>query len=340
MIILSFVSTFFFFLTIYCSCGWKVCRPLIEGKKMANIPSTTFDDSEENLLFSLETYASLSRLLDNDDNVLLTQLKDIPDLVPIADSVPFIQSSSSCLPATTPWPGNCGFQVKFIQEKSPKHVNWTYSTTQNKLYIKKDVSCPFSFFTNSMMPKNVFIRAMAVYTSPEHASEVVTRCITHCSLEVPYRVDTEHLVRCESNQAMYQVDPETKRQCVIVPFENPPVGQNFSTYLYKFPCFSSCCGGPNRRPLTLVITLEQENNLLGRLAINLKICASPGRDRASDEQISLPERAIVVPTPSRKKTKRRRRRKPEFVIKTDNRKCYEFLKRMRRFHRFAQQWVF
>lgn len=35
-----------------------------------------------------------------------------------------------------------------------------------------------------------------------------------------------------------------------------PAGQMYSTYIYKFACFGSCAGGPNRRPLMLIFTLE------------------------------------------------------------------------------------
>lgn len=43
---------------------------------------------------------------------------------------------------------------------------------------------------------------------------------------------------------------------MIVPFEAPAVGADWSTALYQFMCFSSCAGGLNRRQVLLVFTIE------------------------------------------------------------------------------------
>ena len=49
-------------------------------------------------------------------------------------------------------------------------------------------------------------------------------------------------------------------------------------------------GGPNRRPIHIVFTLELENVVLGRRAIEVRICACPGRDRKQDEKVALSEK--------------------------------------------------
>ncbi|GFT98875.1 tumor protein p73 [Trichonephila clavipes] len=96
--------------------------------------------------------------------------------------------------------------------------------------------------------------------------------------------EAEHLIRSESSFASYQTDSGSGRHSVIVPFENPPAGQEFSTYIFKFSCFSSCAGGPNRRLLTLIFTLELGDIVLGRQSLELKICANPRRDREIAEK--------------------------------------------------------
>ena len=58
----------------------------------------------------------------------------------------------------------------------------------------------------------------------------------------------------------------------------------------QFMCLGSCVGGPNRRPIHIVFTLEHGNVVLGRRAVEVRICACPGRDRKQDEKSTLSEK--------------------------------------------------
>ncbi|CAL1286841.1 unnamed protein product [Larinioides sclopetarius] len=266
---------------------------------------------------------------------------------PLGAHVPFSRSS---LPATCSWPGFYGFQLLFAsQDKVNKHITWTYSQVDNKLYVRKDALCPFSFTTTTTVMSDVCLRAMAIFSSPEHTSEVVHRCVNHSQKELLQGIlEAEHLIRSESPLARYETDASTRRHSVIMPFENPPVGQSFSTYIFKFACFSSCAGGPNRRPLTLIFTLEQGNKVLGRVALDLKICACPGRDKYIAEKEKLPQPTASAPPIGKKikkdsssisisrdyfenfpKKKRLEEEKPEkrqeYIIKVKDVECYNFL---------------
>ena len=84
-------------------------------------------------------------------------------------------------------------------------------------------------------------------------------------------------------------DPFTLRQSVIIPHEQPQAGAEWVTNLYQFMCFSSCVGGLNRRPIQVIFTLEHDNIVLGRQAVEVRICACPGRDRRAEEKAALPE---------------------------------------------------
>ena len=85
----------------------------------------------------------------------------------------------------------------------------------------------------------------------------------------------------------YEDDPSTGRQSVVLPHEAPQAGSEWVTNLFQFMCLGSCVGGPNRRPLQIVFTLEKDRQVLGRRAVEVRICACPGRDRKADEKTEL-----------------------------------------------------
>ncbi|GFY46366.1 cellular tumor antigen p53 [Trichonephila inaurata madagascariensis] len=257
----------------------------------------------------------------------------------------------SSLPASQNWTGLHDFNVSFgPQEKNTKSISWTYSEKSDKLYVGKDVPCPINFSAKNIMSYNVVIRAMALYSSPEHASEVVHRCVNHSMAESSKRVfEAEHLVRCESQMAYYEIDQVTKRHSVIVPFENPPAGQQFSTYIYKFTCFGSCAGGPNRRPLMLIFSLEKDGEVIGRRKLDVKICACPGRDKKTEEKLSGIEVTPEIPQKRKEKEmislcdvldftksihlpplkKKKSDTGPPYIISMSDQRGYEFLKNMK-----------
>ncbi|GBM69280.1 Cellular tumor antigen p53 [Araneus ventricosus] len=140
----------------------------------------------------------------------------------------------------------------------------------------------------------------------------------------------EHLIRSDSQLAYYEIDAVTKRHSVIVPFENPPVGQDYSTYIFKFVCFNSCAGGPNRRPLALIFTLEQGNNVFGRVVLDLKICACPGRDRENAKTGMIPQNYFENLPKKKKLEEGKPEKKEEFTIKVKDVECYNFLLTMKR----------
>ncbi|GFX73294.1 tumor protein 63 [Trichonephila clavipes] len=290
----------------------------------------------------------------NTEDVPVEPINNAVIIPPIQNSV----SSSnvayipSSLPASHNWSGQHDFNVSFeSQQKNTKSVSWTYSTIKDKLYVGKDSPCPINFSAKNIVSDNVVIRATALFRSPEHASEVVHRCVNHSMSESSKGVfEAEHLVRCESQMAYYEIHPTTKRHSVIVPFENPPDGQPFSTYIYKFTCFGSCAGGPNRRPLMLIFSLEKDGKVIGQRKLDVKICACPGRDKKTEEKqlgnkdilegplkrkgkemVSLSDalgftKSVYLPSKKMKSNTG-----PPFALSVPNRECYEFLKHMKKF---------
>ncbi|XP_051787249.1 tumor protein p73 isoform X3 [Erpetoichthys calabaricus] len=202
-------------------------------------------------------------------------------------------SPAPAIPSNTDYPGPHNFEVTFQQSSTAKSATWTYSPLLKKLYCQIAKTCPIQIKLSSPAPPGSVIRAMPVYKKAEHVTEVVKRCPNHelgRDFNDSQVAPASHLIRVEGNNlCQYIDDPVTGRQSVIVPYESPQVGTEFTTILYNFMCNSSCVGGMNRRPILIIITLETRElplcsgQVLGRRSFEGRICACPGRDRKADE---------------------------------------------------------
>ncbi|KAG1925265.1 tumor protein 63 isoform alpha [Pimephales promelas] len=197
-------------------------------------------------------------------------------------------SPSPAIPSNTDYAGPHTFDVSFQQSSTAKSATWTYSTELKKLYCQIAKTCPIQIKVLTNPPQGAVIRAMPVYKKAEHVTEVVKRCPNH-ELSREFNdgqiAPPSHLIRVEGNShAQYMEDSITGRQSVLVPYEPPQVGTEFTTILYNFMCNSSCVGGMNRRPILIIVTLEsRDGQVLGRRCFEARICACPGRDRKADE---------------------------------------------------------
>ncbi|XP_064194398.1 tumor protein 63-like isoform X1 [Anguilla rostrata] len=197
-------------------------------------------------------------------------------------------SPSPAIPSNTDYAGPHTFDVSFQQSSTAKSATWTYSTDLKKLYCQIAKTCPIQVKVLTNPPQGAVIRAMPVYKKAEHVTEVVKRCPNH-ELSREFNegqiAPPSHLIRVEGNShAQYVEDSITGRQSVLVPYEPPQVGTEFTTILYNFMCNSSCVGGMNRRPILIIVTLEtRDGQVLGRRCFEARICACPGRDRKADE---------------------------------------------------------
>ncbi|XP_062396495.1 tumor protein p73 [Sardina pilchardus] len=206
-------------------------------------------------------------------------------------------SPAPAIPSNTDYPGPHVFQVTFQQSSTAKSATWTYSPLLKKLYCQIAKTCPIQIKLSTTPPPGSIIRAMPIYKKAEHVTEVVKRCPNHelgRDFNDSQVAPASHLIRVEGNNlAQYVDDGVTGRQSVMVPYESPQVGTEFTTILYNFMCNSSCVGGMNRRPILIIITLEtRDGQVLGRRAFEGRICACPGRDRKADEDHFREQQAI------------------------------------------------
>ncbi|KAK7497948.1 hypothetical protein BaRGS_00010819 [Batillaria attramentaria] len=185
------------------------------------------------------------------------------------------QSPMPSVPSNTDYPGDYGFSISFAPpSKETKSTTWTYSELLKKLYVRMATTCPVRFKTQRQAPAHSIIRAMPIFMKPEHVQEVVKRCPNHATSREHNESHPAptHLVRCEHKVANYMEDPYTQRQSVVIPYETPQAGSEWVTNLFQFMCLGSCF----------------EGQVLGRRAVEVRICACPGRDRKADEKAAQP----------------------------------------------------
>lgn len=254
-----------------------------------------------------------------------------------------MQSPIPSVPSNTDYPGDYGFTISFSQpSKETKSTTWTYSDSLKKLYVRMATTCPIRFKCLRSPPQGAIIRAMPIFMKPEHVQEPVKRCPNHATSKEhnENHPAPTHLCRCEHKLAKYVEDGYTSRQSVIIPHETTQAGSEWVTNLFQFMCLGSCVGGPNRRPIQIVLSLEKDNQVLGRRAVEVRICACPGRDRKADEKASLPPskqspkkagkvniiNEITSITPGGKK---RKLDEDSFTLTVKGRENYEILCRLR-----------
>ena len=166
----------------------------------------------------------------------------------------------------------------------------------DKLFCDINKSFSIRFTLNHTHPQSLdgmTIRAMLVYTAAGEMANPVIRCKNHQTPEDPINQkifnahQLDHVIWSNSNDAFYDRNACSGRLSVITPFGHPHLGSNYVAQVYKFTCIGSCAGGINRRATTLLFTLEQHGQILGRQSLSCRICSCPKRDRKGQESALL-----------------------------------------------------
>lgn len=187
--------------------------------------------------------------------------------------------------------------------------------SQNKLFIKMNSKMTFNVsYREQQKGERLFLRTMILFSKPAEMHLPVIRCRNHRQNHGNQSdAMSANIVKVNNAKAQY-VGTEVgetfgDRLSVIIPLENGNFDEdgNITQMInIEFGCQSSCSSGINRRPTTLVFTLENGNyQLLGKGTQEFKVCSCPKRDaeREEKEKKELKRKGDTKPYPHGKKPK-------------------------------------
>ncbi|XP_039290489.1 cellular tumor antigen p53 [Nilaparvata lugens] len=211
-----------------------------------------------------------------------------------------LESSTGPSPCTDKFPGEYDFQVE-LSETINDRKSWRYSSKLRKVFVDINKIVLFQFKLNknsSRSISNLRVRALLVYTSPDHSHLPVNRCMLHAFESDPnYLAHVQknvcncsevrlagHVLTSNDAAAAYEFAASSGRHSVVVGLRPPQAGSDATFIGYQFGCKTSCEGGMSRRQVNLVFTLEtQFGEVLGRSSMLVKVCSCPKRDRDREE---------------------------------------------------------
>ncbi|KAG0694515.1 Cellular tumor antigen p53 [Chionoecetes opilio] len=198
-------------------------------------------------------------------------------------STSFIPDSppNSQVPSIQNWPGQYDFQIS-VPVGNKDRNKWCYSAIQEKLYLIKHVTIPLDVKLLEWL--DAYITITPVFKASRNRVHHVMPCF-NCSTKNSV-ASSDHIVMVEGQGCEYTYKYADKRPVVTLPLHPPPPGEAASTLLLKLVCLTSCNGGPNRRPFSLVFTLHNNStgSEIGRQVLDLKCCQCPSRDMLNEDK--------------------------------------------------------
>lgn len=195
----------------------------------------------------------------------------------------------------------------------PPDQNNNVVFSQSKLFIKMGSRMTINLsYREQSRNEQLFLRAMIIFSKPAEMHLPVKRCANHRVLNQqnaePQMLSSilkindpkAHYIGTEEGQTFQE------RLSVVIPIDNYNYDENgkiAQSVGLEFGCQNSCSSGINRRPTSIVFTLENQTyDLLGKSAIEFKVCSCPKRDSERERE---PKRKMEnnVPFPRGKRPK-------------------------------------
>lgn len=213
--------------------------------------------------------------------------------------------------------------------------NGSIIVNQSKLYIKRNSKMTIDVkYRRQYRDEELYLRAMLIFSKPAEMHMPVKRCANHRSNininQSEYnpakireiRSKEANILKINDPKAIYFGDEEgetfQERLSIVVPLESKTMDENEKTVQsisLEFLCLSSCTSGINRRPSTIVFTLENSHGeLIGKSGIEFKVCSCIKRDSERDQAGKKGKRESNEAFP---RGKRPKYDQPQFKIKPD-----------------------
>lgn len=140
----------------------------------------------------------------------------------------------------------------------------------------------------------LYVRAMILFSQPSLMHEPVKRCANHriANNGIDIHPKDANILKINDPKAIYRGFEEGSifidRLSVLVPIESTDCddkGKITQMIGLEFGCQNSCSSGINRRPTSIVFTLENDGgDLIGKAVIEFKVCSCPKRDSERDQR--------------------------------------------------------
>ena len=188
-------------------------------------------------------------------------------------------SGNVSIPSLVSWKGNYNFHLN-VPVNNDSSTKWCYNSQKNKIFACSNVVFPIELCLDTWI--NGFITITPVYKRMNEIMKPVLRCHNCIISNSPDFRLKDHLIQTENmEEVVYNED--NGRFSLNFPLGEPDFGSNRKCIYLKSMCLTSCVGGPNRRPFSLLISLSQGGKEVGRQIMDFKCCKCPTRDMRSDK---------------------------------------------------------
>lgn len=208
---------------------------------------------------------------------------------PAPTQVAAANQATGDIPSKEEFDGRYGFSLIMDWSNNGPKKSWEYASQLNKLYVKMSCFVPLQFKVSPEgAGRNLKVRGVLVYDADDDLHLAIERCPVHrlptnkSNIEFPNYQHLMHVLSCKNKGTVYEQNEHSGRYSIVVPLDESQPGSAYSTLLFGLMCKSSCVGGMNRRNTSIIFTLEENTQVVGRKVLKVRICSCPKRDMTQE----------------------------------------------------------